>query len=207
MNLTSICNRQALIFAKKYIQLDKCNSQVIIFKVSLLDCSQSPLFAFICLCACILVCLLVYLLSLGFCIQKLCLCVMCFMCIMSLFVLNVLNLLSTSILIAIKKKKEFICFNYVLYDLFSYNKCMTSSHQSNASCGHSPLFFTSPTLVKTCRNELVQCQTLQTVHALESHACVTNHYISCIFSIFRILTILHDISSIYYPPYPYVCKT
>ena len=50
---------------------------------------------------------------------------------------------------------------YVLYDLFDYNKCMTSPHQSNASCGLLFRFLTSPMLVRTYRHGLVQRQTLR----------------------------------------------
>ena len=132
MYFASLCNRQVLIF-KKYIQLDECNNQIIIFfRIPPLDCSQGPEYnsqTLICvyLLGCLHACVLMYLLAF----------------------IRVLHLEIMIMCYVFYVHYVFICFNYALHDLFNYNKCMTSPHQSNASCGLPLRFLASPTLVKS----------------------------------------------------------
>ena len=114
-------------FCQKCNQLDKYNSQIIIFnspfqiEVRALNVIVRSLCVFICLCICMLMCLCIYSLFFqNFCIYILCLRAIC-LCVYLLL----------------------LC----LYDFFCYNKFMTLLHQSNASCGHFFQFLTSPTLV------------------------------------------------------------
>lgn len=82
-----------------------------------------------------------------------------------------------------------ICFNYILYDLFIYNKRMTSSYQFNTSYGLSFRFLTNPTLMKIYKHGLVQRQTLRIAYVLEAHVCMifiafhAYFYFQCLFSI------------------------
>ena len=101
---------------------------------------------------------------LGFCIQILCLCAMC-LCA--------------------------LCVYQLYYHVYMfYHECINVTTLVQRQFWCYPQFLTNPTLVRTSRQRLVQCQTFRAVHALEhlSHFFTLGFFFSifaCSFTPFR----------------------